>query len=262
MCSSESSLLEEPKAILKLHGVVVAIGDAQEDDNTLPGYRLVEDQDTKVAKCWVPAIPGSSFCIHVAYEGTSLPFPDARLFFEVYLDGIEMFSSAIESETLLARIRQIKKGQEITEGDLEVEGHSLPDGRIQPFCFSLRPTSEKDDGPPENFKRFGSIRVAVYWVAAGPEVKQETPALQETLEEKLERLSAPVNEKLIGSRPRCIATLGDPKPDANSAERRTRFLRLRSSTYEKIGSEKLLFCFKYEDKGGVQPNHNETIIQH
>ncbi|KAG8706682.1 hypothetical protein FRC08_000915 [Ceratobasidium sp. 394] len=244
---------DPPKAILDLRDIYVALGNAAADDDqhdALPGYRYDTPNQDEIG-CWVPAIAGDRFCIHVGYEGKSLPYPNAGLYFEVYLDGIgPLIWSFVDSQTIQGRVNQAKRKKWITIGDVELTGRELPNGTFRPFHFSLRQTMEAGDGmPPCNLDDFGEIEVVVRWaverVHPAVRIKERSASPVDTwrVEEKLVLLQNPINEKLKPVEHRCIAVVGEAELDPD-AERR---IRVEPNSIDVKEGEGITFRFNYRD---------------
>ncbi|KAG8695643.1 hypothetical protein FRC08_007644, partial [Ceratobasidium sp. 394] len=132
--------------ILELSNIVVTIRNAAKEDsehNALVAYKFNEETDDNEVVCWVPAIPGHRFCIHIGYDGDSLPYRNAGLDVSVYIDGVgPVADTFVKPRDILKRIEQRAKGKPITVGEMEITGQELKNGYIRPLCFSLRQTVE------------------------------------------------------------------------------------------------------------------------
>ncbi|KAG9087585.1 hypothetical protein FS749_002832 [Ceratobasidium sp. UAMH 11750] len=256
---------DPPKAILDSRDICVALGNAAADNDqhdALPGYRYDTPNQDEIG-CWVPANVGDRFCIHVGYEGKSLPYPNAGLYFEVHLDGLAMLWSFVDPQTMLDRINQVNRKKRITTGDVEITGDELPDNTLRPLRFSVRQTTEAGDGIlPRNIKDFGQIDVVVRWTVGHvhPVFKKESPSPDaQWAEEKLALLQNPINEKLKPVDHRCIADIGEAEVDPDAGRRR----RVEPSTFDVKEGEGIRFRFKYRDTAwlemeGIAPRRTES----
>ncbi|QRV92635.1 hypothetical protein RhiJN_20653 [Ceratobasidium sp. AG-Ba] len=135
-------------AIMEQSDIIVTLATYSKKDHEhvpLPSYEYQGDDIYKnEVACWVPVpIVRRRFCIHVAYEGKTLPYPGAGLMATVYIDGDggSKTQTYIPPEDILQRINAIKKGEPRETGEMELRGRESDDGNIRPFNFGPRETT-------------------------------------------------------------------------------------------------------------------------
>ncbi|KAG9094966.1 hypothetical protein FS749_011413 [Ceratobasidium sp. UAMH 11750] len=248
MASSPSS----PRfADLVLNNVVVSIGNASGDYSkhcALVAYEYTGVIPDGHAVCWVPAVPGHQFSIHVGYTGDSLPYPNAGFNVSVYIDGVgPVAESFFAPQDIMRRMKQRADSKPMML--CEITGRELSNGYIRPFCFSLRQTVETDNPiPPENLNYFGRISVHVCWAIDLPPVKQESPRGVDPDDEDFEVLSRPVDETLKQIQHRFAAGLGEPVIKKHPGSQET------IETEAVNENEQFFFTFLYRDIGEL-PQH-------
>ncbi|KAG9109150.1 hypothetical protein FRC07_008361 [Ceratobasidium sp. 392] len=253
-------------ATLELSDIVVTLGNAarkEDDHEAMLSYEYTGPHDDNEAVCWVPAVPGSRFCIHVAYEGESLPYPpNVGLRAQAYIDGLGPVAwTFVPPEEILKRIQQLARRKPVTVGEREMTGYDMKNGYVQPLCFSLRQTAETgsapplDDGvPPRNLDKFGNISVLAYWATKSPYIQTDSVNEYDSDDNDLTPLSNPVDEKWKPVQHRFAAGLGEPEPNKASGGE-------RDSNFEGVNDdEEFWFHFKYSDNEWLKteriaPNH-------
>ncbi|KAG8717335.1 hypothetical protein FRC08_007668 [Ceratobasidium sp. 394] len=245
---------EPSPAILELHDIVVTLATPSADDkkhNALESYEYKGRTSKDEVACWVPVVPGSRFCVHVAYNGVSPPQPNAGLQFQVFMDGRGPVWWAYVPPTLVAgRVRQIVENKEITVGDVELTGREIEGGLIQHFCFSIRQTTDNgEDTPPPNLNSFGQIKVLVWWAVEDPDI--EKSELGWTSDTSL--LSNTINEKFKKVEHRCAAGLDQAEVDPNSDA------RIKAAPTRPLHKKAFVFKFQYRDAEWFKAEQN---VQH
>ncbi|QRV77819.1 hypothetical protein RhiJN_05834 [Ceratobasidium sp. AG-Ba] len=135
-------------AIMEQRDIIVTLATYSKKDHGHAPLSSYEYRGDDVGKnevaCWVPVpIVRRRFCVHVAYEGKSLPCPGAGLMAAVYIDGDAGSETRtyIPAEDILKRIEAIKKGKPRETGEMELRGRESDDGTIRPFTFEPRETT-------------------------------------------------------------------------------------------------------------------------
>ncbi|KAF8598306.1 hypothetical protein BDV93DRAFT_512626 [Ceratobasidium sp. AG-I] len=168
------SMLAESR--LEYQNLCVAIGTAGEGhDQLLTAYNQTEGN--RRADCWIPAVPGSPFCIHLGYNGNPAAKRGLGLKAKIYLDNLLV-------EIIFMPIKARKICNEI-----EVTGVEL-DGLMElPFRFDRREVTVRVLGP-----------------------RQEPSVDQWLLARNHKLLQLPIPEGKRKLRHELAATLGAPVP--------------------------------------------------
>ncbi|KAG8726901.1 hypothetical protein FRC12_023002, partial [Ceratobasidium sp. 428] len=223
-------------ATLERDDIVVTIGNAAITNRSHKALLSSDfDGPTKnhQVACWILGHLDSRFCVHVGYDGDSLPYPGAGLAAEVFFDGTLVTGTFVPNEKILDRIEQRAQNKPLTTGEMEMTGYEMKDGKtILPFCFSMRPTVETEKFvPSEYFNHVGDIDVFVYWGTKVPYIKPEI-----TSEYDFTSLAEPIDEQLKQFQYRISAGLGEPEINNEAESQRERF------DVERVnGTDRLLF---------------------
>ncbi|KAG9098746.1 hypothetical protein FRC07_010596 [Ceratobasidium sp. 392] len=229
-------------ATLELNNIVVTLGNAATDDSkheALRSYEYNGPKDDNEVVCWVPVEPKSQFCVHIGYDGRSLPYPDAGLGAQIHIDGVgPLEATFVSPKDIQARIKQRTSRKKVTTGEMEMTGQEIGNGYIRPFYFSLRKTTEsEDDVPPENMEELGNIHVLVCWEREIPYIKKESGT-----EEDFSLLAKPLNEKLKCVQHQLTAGLGERQRDCEASGRKE---PNDTKPVNEVGIFWLQFTFKY-----------------
>ncbi|KAG9099179.1 hypothetical protein FRC06_005547 [Ceratobasidium sp. 370] len=117
--------------------------------------------------CWVLAKNGTTFSVHVGFDGARSPYPGVgALVATVFFDGIRVSDAFISTESIERRAKEIrgkqKKEDDVVHGATEICGSPGDEGMMSLFYFGARNLTANGDRW-EHMESLGQIRVEVRW---------------------------------------------------------------------------------------------------
>ncbi|CAE6461495.1 unnamed protein product [Rhizoctonia solani] len=241
------------EAVLEQYEMRVVVGSGGTDDTPLPGYHYddtLDDCPARTKHCWIPAEPGSKFCIHYGWDGKTKPAQNATLVCDLYIDELHIVSS------ILALVTIDNRSGKNRESEIEGVFYNGPAGPVErPFMFketSIVPDVDADilDTPNK-----GSIRVVLYWESPdhdGRGLYTGRPNLsKEEADNIIQGLETPVSSG--NERFRSQVGFGDPVK-----------IEQVNVKYDQIDNKKYTFIFHYahpdwlKSEGIIAPKVSST----
>ncbi|KAG8702700.1 hypothetical protein FRC11_011289, partial [Ceratobasidium sp. 423] len=225
--------------------VVVSNGDPK-DDTPLPAYHYDDTMDNHsefTKQCWIPARPGSKFCIRYGWNGKAKPVKNAVLTCNLYVDELH-----IGKEFLLHEGTNNHSGEN-REWKIMGVFYNSPAGQTErPFMF--KETSIDDDVDIIDTSNKGTIRVLLHWeepnfnwenLYHGPPTQSD-----EKMDKAILGLETPVSSG--DGRFRSCVSFGDPVKIGQV-----------DAKYKPIDDKKYTFIFHYAHPGEtIQPRQYIT----
>ncbi|KAF8593795.1 hypothetical protein BDV93DRAFT_582425 [Ceratobasidium sp. AG-I] len=191
---------------LEYDDLCVAVGNAGEDDDQLlPAYNITKG-DMSV-ECWIPAVPGSRFCIHLKYNGKPASKRGLWLKDNIYLDGFWATSVAMEIEPRMKHNETETIGAKHDERDTKT-----------PFRFEQREVIGGSSGRYHYLANWSPApkktiqQVDLYWVRNLGKTGREYSTEPQEMVRNHELIMLPIPEEKIKIQHEVGVVLGDSVP--------------------------------------------------